>query len=368
MRIALYHNLPPGGALRFMNEIVRRSAEAHSYTTFSPATVPGTAPWHPATDAAGVARAERRLAAEINDGAFDIAFVHGCRVMQSPGVLTRLDIPSVYMCQEPRRRTFERGYRPGAKVRNGIEGAAWAVGRSVYDGVLGRRDRRAARAATALACNSVFSAEAIARAYGRDATVVHSGVDHEMFRPRDDNHSARSYYLSVGAIDTTKRHDLAVEAIGMLPAAARLPLVVVGSRSSADTAATLDAQAAALGVDLVLRHDVDEAELVELYRDAATTFCLSRLEPFGLTVLESTACGTPVVAVREGGFRETVTEGANGVLVEPSPADVAAGIGRVAELGLAADAARVSSVASTWTWEAAAKTIHGVFDELLAAR
>jgi glycosyltransferase involved in cell wall biosynthesis len=38
----------------------------------------------------------------------------------------------------------------------------------------------------------------------------------------------------------------------------------------------------------------------------------SRLEPFGLAPLEANACGTPVVAIAEGGVRETIQDGVNG--------------------------------------------------------
>jgi glycosyltransferase involved in cell wall biosynthesis len=42
-----------------------------------------------------------------------------------------------------------------------------------------------------------------------------------------------------------------------------------------------------------------------------------RLEPFGFAPLEASACGLPVVAVAEGGMRETVIDGVNGLLCDP---------------------------------------------------
>ena len=63
------------------------------------------------------------------------------------------------------------------------------------------------------------------------------------------------------------------------------------------------------------------------------------MEPFGLTTLESLACGTPIVAVREGGFREVVVEGLNGVLVDPTPASVAEGLRSVVASGVQLDPA-----------------------------
>ena len=66
-----------------------------------------------------------------------------------------------------------------------------------------------------------------------------------------------------------------------------------------------------------------------LYRSSRLTVCAARLEPFGLTVLESTSCGTPVVAVAQGGYRETVVDGVNGYFAERNAASLGEGIIRI---------------------------------------
>jgi glycosyltransferase involved in cell wall biosynthesis len=55
----------------------------------------------------------------------------------------------------------------------------------------------------------------------------------------------------------------------------------------------------------------------------------SRLEPFGFAPLEANACGVPVVAVAEGGVRETVVDGVNGLLVDNDPRAAAAAVARL---------------------------------------
>lgn len=42
----------------------------------------------------------------------------------------------------------------------------------------------------------------------------------------------------------------------------------------------------------------------------------SRLEPFGLAPLEANACGTYVIAIAEGGIRESISDGINGTLIK----------------------------------------------------
>ena len=55
----------------------------------------------------------------------------------------------------------------------------------------------------------------------------------------------------------------------------------------------------------------------------------SRLEPFGFAPLEANACGAPVVAVAEGGVRETVRDGLNGFLVDDEPDAIARAMDRL---------------------------------------
>jgi glycosyltransferase involved in cell wall biosynthesis len=90
------------------------------------------------------------------------------------------------------------------------------------------------------------------------------------------------------------------------------------------------------------------------------------LEPFGLTVLEALASGTPVVAVREGGPREVVRDGHDGVLVEPTPHAVANGIRRVLEGPDAYPAARLRAdvEAGEWSWEHFARRIEAILGDV----
>ncbi|MEU4624025.1 glycosyltransferase family 4 protein [Actinoplanes sp. NPDC023801] len=62
-------------------------------------------------------------------------------------------------------------------------------------------------------------------------------------------------------------------------------------------------------------------------------------EPFGLSVVESMACGTPVIAYRKGSMPEVVDEGVTGFLVENVDEAVAA-VERIGEIDRAACSAR----------------------------
>jgi glycosyltransferase involved in cell wall biosynthesis len=61
---------------------------------------------------------------------------------------------------------------------------------------------------------------------------------------------------------------------------------------------------------------VTHGEKVELLQDArATLFPIEWEEPFGLVMIESMACGTPVIATRWGAVPEVIVDGETGIIV-----------------------------------------------------
>ncbi|MEN3340705.1 MAG: hypothetical protein V7644_109 [Actinomycetota bacterium] len=63
--------------------------------------------------------------------------------------------------------------------------------------------------------------------------------------------------------------------------------------------------------------EVTHGEKVELLQNArATLFPIEWEEPFGLVMVESMACGTPVVATRRGAVPEVIEHGRNGIVVD----------------------------------------------------
>jgi glycosyltransferase involved in cell wall biosynthesis len=78
-------------------------------------------------------------------------------------------------------------------------------------------------------------------------------------------------------------------------------------------------QAAKIYIDF----DVNRSELNHQYQTSKLfLFPLQWEEPFGLTLIESMACGTPVIAYARGSVPEIVKDGETGFLVNPSDTDI----------------------------------------------
>lgn len=300
----------------------------------------------------------RKLAAEIDAGGHDVAFCFASCLTQAIDVLPFLRTPSVFYAPE----TLRSAYEPASLVQRG-SGWRGAITRLGLNPIEIRRrslDRRYVRSAQNLVTHSRFTRDTLLETYGVDSAVVRLGVDSDTFVPARGV-TRDGYVLSVGALHPLKGHQQVIEALATLPAP-RPPLVVVGDRG--DAAGQLEELARALGVELHLRSEISLADIVSAYQRAGVVACAQIREPFGLVPLEAMACATPVVAVAEGGLRETVVDDMNGLLVERDPGAVGAAIARV--LGDDVLARRLGTagretVEREWKWE---QTASG-FDRLL---
>jgi phosphatidyl-myo-inositol dimannoside synthase len=159
--------------------------------------------------------------------------------------------------------------------------------------------------------------------------VVPLGADHLFFRPGIDTRDVRARYgitpgrwlLSVARLTRHKGIDTALQALALLRRAyPDLRYAVVGT---GEEQRALEAEARALGIADRTRFltDVPDRDLPALYNCAEIYLGVSRLmeqrvEGFGISLVEASASGLPVVAGRSGGIPEAVRDKQTGLLVD----------------------------------------------------
>ena len=180
--------------------------------------------------------------------------------------------------------------------------------------VKAREESRNARAYDRILVNSLFTRETVLRTYGCDARVCYLGVDADVFKPTPGPRD--NLVVGVGVVRPRKRVHRAIEAVATVPAARRPALVWIGNAVDERYARRLHALAEDLSVAFKIRSRITDAELSATLARAKAMIYAPRLEPFGLAPLEANACETPVVAVAEGGVRETIRHGVNGLVVQ----------------------------------------------------
>jgi len=355
MRIAVWHNLPSGGGKRALyDHVCGLIAGGHHVEAWAPPTrnpdylplsdiipehiVPLELPTGRTLSEklqlrsyadrliAGMDAHCRQCASEIEAGGFDVLFANSCMFLRTTSIGRFTRLPSVLYLQEPYRWLYEA--MPdliwAAKPKGTAPRAKFVDVRKVKDARVQVREEIAnAKAFDKLLCNSYFSRESILRSYGVDAEVCYLGIDIDHFRPRDVLRG--NFVVGLGAFTREKNMQLCIEAMSLL-AEPRPALRWIGNVNEQAYLAEMRDLAKARGVSLETHQNVSEEELLDTLCRAVAMIYTPRLEPFGLAPLEAGASGTPVVAVAEGGVRETVRDGVNGLLVDGRPELIAAAL------------------------------------------
>lgn len=272
----------------------------------------------------------KQCAFEINKGNFDVLFANSCFCYGVPFIGRFVTIPKVLYLGEPNRYLYEAmpeqvWEAPDDKLSKFslkfwvyLFSNLWRTNRlRVYV----REERRNFQSFNKVLVNSYFSMESCKRAYGLLSEVCYLGVDNTLFKPNQVAVS-QDYVVGLGGFYEHKNPALAIKSIAKIPEN-RPKLIWIGNMVDEEYWEEMVVLARSLGVILELKKMVSDEQLVSLLNGAICMIYSSNLEPFGFAPLEANACGTPVVAVAEGGVRETIIHGKNGFLVNQNPESIA---------------------------------------------
>jgi len=160
-------------------------------------------------------------------------------------------------------------------------------------------------------------------------TTLRNGVDLERFHPldrdavRQELGLARPTLLSVGHLTERKGHHLVIEAMQYLPG---YDLLIIGDGEEETRLKNL-ANDRGLGERVRFLGALPQADLPRYYSAADAMVLASSREGWANVLLESMACGTPVVATNIWGTPEVVASPAAGRLVSARTAEsIVAGV------------------------------------------
>jgi len=152
---------------------------------------------------------------------------------------------------------------------------------------------------------SNFIAQKIKNNYRRDVEVLYPPLDIKKFFYNPEQ-KIENYYLAAGRLIHYKNFHIIIEAFNRLG----LPLKIVGSGPELENLKKISRP----NIDF-LGFVQSDNEMRRIY-GAAKGFIFASVEDFGLVMAEAQACGTPVIALAEGGALEIVYSDKTGVFFD----------------------------------------------------
>ena len=240
--------------------------------------------------------------------------------------------------------------------------------------------RAGLRAASAVTACSAFTLDDAVARFGLPAgrgTVIPNGVSLEapsVADPGDhvvaERLAGTPYVLALGRVVEKKGFDLLLAGYAAMDPAQRTADLVIGGAGAALEQLRAQAEESGIGDRVHFVGRLSRDQVAAAMADAEVFVMPSRLEPFGIVALEAWRAGTAVVVTSRGGAPEFVTDGVDGLHVDPfDTAGVAAVLGRVlTDAGLrrslaAAGRARVAQFA----WPVVADRYRTVYDSVCTA-
>ena len=213
------------------------------------------------------------------------------------GVLVDPEAVHVCYCHNPFRYAWNareqtlREHAPLTRAALGIVLKRWRM----WDFI-------AAQRVDTYVTNSETTRRRINRYFARDASVLHPPVQTSRFTPAD---APGDSYVVLSELMPHKRIELAVRAFDRLGK----KLIVVGNGPDARRLRRM------AGPSVHFTGRVSDAEAATLL-SSARALVVTATEEFGIAAVEAQAAGRPVIALREGGARETVVDGVTGAFFE----------------------------------------------------
>jgi glycosyltransferase involved in cell wall biosynthesis len=293
----------------------------------------------------------RRVAAIVPEDV-DIINAHEWPASRAGRLAARaLAVPLVWTRNDD--TTFERGLIPETTL-------------SEQPRLLGRLPRIAAglpdvldaRASAEIVVLDSRNADAVQRAYRRSAQILRCGPAASFFE-RSDRVRTRErlgvtpgvfLVVAVGILFPHRRFEDLVRAVEDLPADSAIEVRIVGSDHAdpeyADMLERLITEGSVGDRARLVRREISELQLRDLYTAADVTVFPNRRQAYGLAPLESLASGTPVILSTGIGVKE-ILEGRPGVFMVPPERPAAL---RDAVLAVMAMKGRRGAAAQTREW------------------
>ena len=161
-----------------------------------------------------------------------------------------------------------------------------------------------------IVCNSKNTQGRLKKFLNKEAAIINPPIDTLKFNFKKNG----EYWLSVNRLFGAKRIDMQLKAFSKLPDE---KLIIVGSYEKSKHFLEYAEYCKKIQpTNVEIKSWVSKEELVELYANCKGFITTSIDEDFGMNAVEALASGKPTIAPNEGGYKETITNGETGILID----------------------------------------------------
>lgn len=304
-----------------------------------------------------------KMARLINSKKYDVCMVHPSCFLQFPFIIRMLRPLTLVYAQEINRVLFEK--KEDISLRKKV-GRIWYY---PVNQIYRFFDRCNLKSADRIWCNSDFTGSGLRKVYHADAVTMYLGIDTNAFKNRELERE--NIVLSIGHTVMTKGHDFVIDCMSVSEFREKLTLVIVTPVSYPENEKFLSRRAGSAGVKIKFMFSLSRNRLVEMYNRSKMVLYFPLREPFGLVPLEALACGTPVIAVDEGGIRETLPEESGGIRLKRDKALVAGTMDRLLSdesVWMEHSVKGEQYVSSSWSWNERMRPMLTEMDHIKAGK
>lgn len=225
------------------------------------------------------------------------------------GKFVRGKIPHINICMSPPKFLWQKESR---SLLNKKQLAGWdkflfqfysLFVNSFLENIWRKWDRNAARRIDNIVAISDVVRKRVKKYYGVDSDVIFPPVEVQEISELSKQYEKENWFLYLGRVETYKGVALAIKAVND----AKVPLKIAGVGDDLERMKDLVKKLSAKGYVRFLGFVSDEEKIELLSKTKALLFPV-RDEDFGIVPVEANAAGTPVIAYREGGVTETISE------------------------------------------------------------
>jgi glycosyltransferase involved in cell wall biosynthesis len=227
------------------------------------------------------------------------------------------------------------------------------------------------RANAILFCSAYVQRDAAAYLHGVPSTtfvgVVGDGFNPDEFAGRKPYAHSAPYILGMGRLVKKKGFDLLIRAFAEIaPEFLHVELLIAADGEERAALAQLIAELG-LRERVRLLGFADRETTIALFWGCEFFALSSRLEPFGIVVLEAMAAHKAVLATKSGGVVDLVEDGVNGLLVEPNVEALTRGLRQMLSRPIATRemGERAFSMNQHWTWDNVTRQYLDVFERVV---